>query len=103
MGIHDTHVERVIQWKAKHVDCLNTLVQRWGRCARNPNIHGMCLFYVEKQYFGSRGSVVHIPIARFKNNCQLGEKAKRKNKTQEEKRAELETGLYNVIYPPQDL
>lgn len=96
MGIHDTHVERVIQWKAKMVDCLNTLVQRWGRCARDPKIHGMCLFFVEKQFFGSRGAVGNIQISRFR----VAERVSRKNKTQEEKRADMETGLYRLINPP---
>ena len=97
MGIHDTHVERVIQWKAKMVDCLNTLIQRWGRCARDPKIHGMCFFFVEKQFFGSRGSVGDIQIRRFKVSTDT---VKRKNKTQEETRAEMETGLYRLINPP---
>ena len=101
MEIHDTHIERVIQWKAKMVVCLNTLIQRWGRCARDPKIHGMCLFFVKKQFFGSRGSVGNIQVKRFRVSTSTKESGgvNRRNKTQEEKRAEMETGLYRLINP----
>ena len=35
MGINDRGVERVIQWSISHLDNLDTLMQRFGRCAHN--------------------------------------------------------------------
>ena len=38
MGVNDSHVERVLQWRCKNLECLDTLIQRFGRCARNPEL-----------------------------------------------------------------
>ncbi|RPB23673.1 hypothetical protein L211DRAFT_774997, partial [Terfezia boudieri ATCC MYA-4762] len=47
LGINDKDVERVIQWGVKRLDNLDALVQRFGRCARDPSIQGVCLLFTE--------------------------------------------------------
>lgn len=54
LGINDIGVERVIQWGVKRLDNLDTLVQRFGRCARDPTKQGPCLLFTEKVYIGPR-------------------------------------------------
>ncbi|KAF8427728.1 P-loop containing nucleoside triphosphate hydrolase protein, partial [Tirmania nivea] len=51
MGIDDSHVERVVQWKAKGMDNFDTMVQRFDRCARNPTLQGVCILFYEKDLF----------------------------------------------------
>ncbi|RPB21214.1 hypothetical protein L211DRAFT_765777, partial [Terfezia boudieri ATCC MYA-4762] len=47
LGINDKDVERVIQWGIRRLDNLDTLVQRFGRCARDPNKQGVCILFTE--------------------------------------------------------
>ncbi|RPB18405.1 hypothetical protein L211DRAFT_764423, partial [Terfezia boudieri ATCC MYA-4762] len=48
MGINDSHVERVIQWRVGAIPTLDTLIQHFGRCARNPLLQGVCIAFVEQ-------------------------------------------------------
>ena len=54
MGINDGNVERVIQWQVKHLDNLDTLVQRFGRCACRIDLQGICLLFTEKAFIGKK-------------------------------------------------
>lgn len=92
MGIDDPNVERVIQWKAKPLTNLDTLIQRFGRCARNPTLQGVCILYYEKDCLGDR--LVIPSTGRTKRNLD-GESKKRI--TADERRGQMETGLYKYI------
>ena len=98
MGIDDPNVERVIQWKAKPLTNLDTLIQRFGRCARNPTLQGVCILYYEKDCLGDRvisfGTTGGTSTGGTKRNLD-GEPKKRS--TAEERRGKLETGLYKYI------
>lgn len=83
MGINDRKVERVIQWRVKDLDNLDSLYQRFGRCARSPEIQGLCLLFTEKDYMGPRTDPDCTP-------------ASSKNKM----RNKLEKGLYCFINCP---
>lgn len=99
MGIDDRHVERVIQWKAKPLNNLDTLIQRFGRCARNPNTQGLCLLYYEKDCLGDR------VLPREGNKGPTSRKRARDpdgkaSHSAEEKRGLMESGLYRYINAP---
>ncbi|KAF8457344.1 P-loop containing nucleoside triphosphate hydrolase protein [Kalaharituber pfeilii] len=93
MGINDKHVHRVIQWKAKDMNNLDTLIQRFGRCARDSTIQGFCLLFYEKDCFGDR-LISPTPRKRTAD----GEPKERR--TPAEIRGTMETGLYRFINTP---
>ena len=98
MGIDDQHVQRVIQWKAKSLGNLDTLIQRFGRCARDPNIQGLCILYYEKDCAVERVSPPQgnkVPAC-LKRKANGGLKT---SSTAVEKRGRMESGLYRFINP----
>ncbi|RPB26150.1 hypothetical protein L211DRAFT_774920, partial [Terfezia boudieri ATCC MYA-4762] len=50
LGVDNRKVHRVIQWRLSRLGSLEDLVQRWGRCAREDSIQGLCLLFVEETY-----------------------------------------------------
>jgi hypothetical protein len=59
-GMDIPHIKRVIQWGVGGVDDLDTLVQRFGRCARNSELQGMCILYYEETYHGTRSQDLDV-------------------------------------------
>lgn len=94
MGIDDAHVERVIQWKASTLPNLDTLIQRFGRCARNSELQGLCVLYHEKDWLGER----IVPEEENKRKRKADEQKTRR--TAEERRGLMESGLYRYINAP---
>ncbi|RPB20896.1 P-loop containing nucleoside triphosphate hydrolase protein [Terfezia boudieri ATCC MYA-4762] len=93
MGIDDPHVQRVIQWKARTLS-LDTLMQRFGRCARDPQIQGLCVLYYEKDCQGDRTVLGqgHIQNKRTHDgHIKI---------TANQKRGNMDAGLYRYINPP---
>lgn len=91
MGINDTGVERIIQWGVKHLDNLDTLVQRFGRCARDPNIQGLCMLFTEKIYIGARAQ---------RKTVEKNADTARSRANMEERRAELDDAVYKFLNTP---
>jgi hypothetical protein len=54
VGMDIINIQRVIQWGVAGLDNIDTLIQRFGRCARDQSVQGMCILYYEQSYFGSR-------------------------------------------------
>ena len=79
MGINDQKVERVIQWRIKDLENLDTLYQRFGRCARDTTLQGVCLLFAEKDYLASkhRQNKLEKGLNRF-INCPGAVKCRRK-------------------------
>lgn len=95
MGIDDRHVERVIQWKAKPLNNLDTLMQRFGRCARD-NTQGLCLLYYEKDCLGDRV----LPQEGNKGPSSRKRTRDPVSHSADEKRGLMESGLYRYINAP---
>ena len=91
MGINDRGVERVIQWSITHLDNLDTLIQRFGRCARDIQMQGLCLLFTEKCSVGARA-----PRSKNRKNDENGNK----RATAAERRAGIDEGLYKFINTP---
>ena len=94
MGIDDPNVEHVIQWKAKPLGNLDTLIQRFGRCACNPTIQGVCILYHEEDCLGDREVLPAGAVSGIKRSSD-GESKKRA--TADQHRGQMETGLYTYI------
>lgn len=94
MGIDNPFVQRVIQWKAKELENLNTLIQRFGRCARGPCIQGVCMLYYEKDCVGVRTVPPKPTPGARKRNADGVPKAQT---NAEQRRGLLEIGLYRYI------
>ena len=89
MGIDDVGIERIIQWGAKRLDNLDTLIQRFGRCARNPETQGVCVLFTEKSLVGPHS-----------DRCQRDD---RRRGNGEETRAAMVDGVYKFINTPGDI
>lgn len=97
MGIDDSFVERVIQWKAKTQDNLDTLIQRFGRYARNLQLQGLCLLHYEKEFVGNR----IVPATGNKGTKKRTADGQLKtNLSADAKRGLMDSGLYRYINPP---
>jgi hypothetical protein len=70
-GINIPGIQRVWQWKASNLQGLDALVQRWGRCARSPDIQGLCGISVEPKFFGS----LQDPTATETTSVPAGQRA----------------------------
>lgn len=89
MGINDRGVERVIQWSITHLENLDTLMQRFGRYARDSNMQGLCLLFTEKWSVGPRA-----PKTKLRKNDE------NKRATPAERRAGIDDGIYKFINTP---
>lgn len=94
MGIDDKTVERVIQWRVKGLDNLDTLYQRFGRCARDPSMQGVCILFTEKEWIGGR------PDTSNQARDRRGTDGEPLGSSAEIRRGNLENGLYRFINCP---
>ncbi|KAF8416863.1 hypothetical protein EV426DRAFT_540983 [Tirmania nivea] len=92
LGIDDSDVERVIQWRVKHLANLDTVIQRFGRADRDKSIQGACLLFTEARFIGIR-SVTTKPTKR-------GASEPKKKRTPDELRRDMEDGLYKFLNTP---
>ena len=90
LGVNDPSVERIIQWEAGKLTNLDTLIQHFGRCARNPNLQGICLLFTEKYYFGPKA-------AYSRQIAHTQAEGAHKRLSPEQRRACLDEGLYKFI------
>jgi hypothetical protein len=47
MGVDVNDVERVVQWQFPHLATFDNLLQRFGRCVRDPKLSGLAMFFYE--------------------------------------------------------
>ena len=93
MGVDDRHVQRVIQCKTKPLGNLDTFMQRFGRCARDPELQGLCVLYYEKDLAGKKATA--DGPKRTQKRTADGELKNSSNV--EEKHGMLDPGLYQYI------
>ncbi|KAI5781419.1 P-loop containing nucleoside triphosphate hydrolase protein [Geopyxis carbonaria] len=90
VGMDIPNVERVIQWGIGSMGDFDFLVQRFGRCARNPDIQGLCILYYEESFRGPREVVLEEAVQE-----QPGSRKRRK--TSNQKRNKMDEGLWRFI------
>lgn len=98
MGVHDPKVARVIQWRVKDLGNLDTLIQRFGRAARDPTIQGVCILYAERSFFGEKAAP--DKNLRTLNRMRRKNGEATQNATAEQRRGAMDLGLYKFINTP---
>ena len=99
MGINDSKVSRVIQWKCKNLTNLDTLIQRFGRCARDSGMQGVCILFAKKSFFGEKCEPVDKSL-KVLNRKQKANGETIKRATAEQCRVAMDPGLFKFINTP---
>ena len=90
-GIDVPHIQLVVQWTARRVDFC-TLVQRFGRAARDPGTHGIGLLLAEPACFDDEEEIKRKRKRKEKGKQQAARRKRRKVHTlQHSPQAEAET------------
>ncbi|KAI5780463.1 P-loop containing nucleoside triphosphate hydrolase protein [Geopyxis carbonaria] len=98
VGMDIPNVERVIQWGLSGIDeDFDYLVQRFGRCARDPDFQGMCVLYYEESF--RSGFREEIPQDAPHTEQPLDDNSNRRmrKKTKADKINKMDPGLWRFI------
>jgi superfamily II DNA or RNA helicase len=101
-GMDIPTIQRVVQWGASGLEDLDSLVQRFGRCARDPNIQGMCILYHEQSYVGDRREEDDSqpqPKKRKRSKVSEPQQQQRQKRTPLDMRTDMDIGLWAFINP----
>jgi hypothetical protein len=96
----DVEVDRVIQWGVAKVQSLDTIVQRFGRAARKPEVQGMCVLYVERSYFNNDDAATGEETQPPESQQARG---KRTRRTAAEMKTTKDPGIMAFINTPADV
>jgi hypothetical protein len=105
----DVDVDRVIQWGVAKVQSLDTIVQRFGRAARKPEVQGMCVLYVERSYFNDNAATGELEETQPPESQQTQPlesqqaRGKRTRRTAAEMKTTKDPGIMAFINTPVDV